>query len=63
MRVNVKGISCSGKTTFSRVLAERMGVAYLELDAINHGPNWTEASDDELSPASGSSWPAPRTAG
>lgn len=48
MRVNVKGISCSGKTTFSRELAERMGVAYLELDAINHGPNWTEASDEEL---------------
>jgi adenylate kinase family enzyme len=48
VRVNVKGISCSGKTTFSRELAERMGVAYLELDAINHGPNWTEASGEEL---------------
>ena len=48
MRVNVKGISCSGKTTFSRELAERMGVAYLELDALNHGPNWTEASGEEL---------------
>jgi adenylate kinase family enzyme len=48
VRVNVKGISCSGKTTFSRELAERLGVPYLELDAINHGPNWTEASGEEL---------------
>ena len=48
MRVNVKGISCSGKTTFSRELAERLSVPYLELDAINHGPNWTEASAEEL---------------
>ena len=48
MRVNVKGISGSGKTTFSRELAERLGVPYLELDAIHHGPNWTEANADEL---------------
>ncbi len=48
VRVNVKGISGSGKSTFSRELAERLGVPYLELDAIHHGPNWTEASADEL---------------
>jgi adenylate kinase family enzyme len=48
MRVNVKGISGSGKSTFSRELAERLDVPYLEIDAVNHGPNWTEASADEL---------------
>jgi hypothetical protein len=48
VRVNVKGISGSGKSTFSRELAERLGVPYLELDAIHHGPNWTEASAEEL---------------
>jgi adenylate kinase family enzyme len=48
VRVNVKGISGSGKTTFSRELAERLGVPYLELDAIHHGPNWTEATAVEL---------------
>ena len=49
MRVNVKGISGSGKSTFSRMLAERLGVPYLELDAVNHvGPNWTEATPQEL---------------
>src|SRR5438270_140671 len=48
MRVNVKGISGSGKSTFSQQLAERLGVPYLEIDAIHHGPNWTEASAEEL---------------
>jgi len=48
VRVNVKGISGSGKSTFSRELADRLGVPYLEIDAIHHGPNWTEASAEEL---------------
>jgi len=52
MRVNVKGISGSGKTTFARKLAERLGVPYLELDAVHHiGPNWTEATAEELQAA------------
>jgi adenylate kinase family enzyme len=49
MRVNVKGISGSGKTTFAQELAERLGVPFLELDAVHHiGPNWTEATAEEL---------------
>jgi hypothetical protein len=47
-RVSVAGISGSGKTTFARALAERMGVPYVELDALHHGPNWTEVSRNEL---------------
>ena len=48
VRVNIKGISGSGKTTFGRELAERLGVPYLELDSLNHRANWTEASAEEL---------------
>ncbi len=47
-RVTVAGISGSGKSTFARGLAERLGVPYLELDELHHGPNWTEATADEL---------------
>ncbi len=48
MRVNVKGISGSGKTTFARELARRLDVPYAELDALHHGPDWSEASAAEL---------------
>jgi adenylate kinase family enzyme len=47
-RVAVVGISGSGKTTTARRLAERLDVPFIELDALNHGPNWSEVSDDEL---------------
>lgn len=47
-RVNVKGISCSGKSTLARALAERLQLPYLELDAVHHGPNWTAATAEEL---------------
>jgi adenylate kinase family enzyme len=47
-RINVKGTSGSGKSTFARELAERLDLPYVELDALHHGPNWTEASAEEL---------------
>jgi adenylate kinase family enzyme len=47
-RVNVRGTSGSGKTTTSRLLAARLGVPFIELDALHHGPNWTEATGEEL---------------
>ena len=40
--------SSCGKTTFGRRLAERLGVPFVELDALHHGPNWTEATAEEL---------------
>jgi adenylate kinase family enzyme len=42
------GSSCAGKTTVGGVLAERLRVPHVELDALHHGPNWREATAEEL---------------
>jgi adenylate kinase family enzyme len=47
-RVNVKGSSGCGKSTFSQELARRLGVPWIELDALHHGPNWSEPPDEEF---------------
>jgi adenylate kinase family enzyme len=44
----IASASGNGKTTLGRALAARLGVAFVELDALVHGPNWTETPDDEL---------------
>ena len=40
--------SGNGKTTFGRELARRLDVPFVELDAIAHKPNWTEATAEEM---------------
>jgi adenylate kinase family enzyme len=47
-RVRVLGSSGAGKTTLGRALAERLGVAHLELDSVYHLPGWQPATDDQV---------------
>jgi adenylate kinase family enzyme len=47
-RIAVRGGAGSGKSTFAREVARRLAVPYVELDALHHGPNWREASAEEL---------------
>ena len=44
MRVNVVGLSGSGKSTIARRLGEALKIEYVEMDRLFHGPNWTEPS-------------------
>jgi adenylate kinase family enzyme len=48
MRVSVIGCSGSGKTTFGKTLAARLGVEFVELDSIFHQPGWTELPEAEF---------------
>jgi adenylate kinase family enzyme len=44
----VKGTSGAGKSTFAAELARRLRLAYVELDALYHGPNWSEPTPGEF---------------
>jgi adenylate kinase family enzyme len=47
-RYNVRGISGSGKSTTSRAIAQRLGLPYIELDNLFHGPNWSAPTHEEF---------------
>ena len=44
----IASASGNGKTTLGKEVAARLGVRFVELDALVHGPGWTETPDDEL---------------
>jgi adenylate kinase family enzyme len=44
----VIGPTGSGKTSFARTLAEKLGVPHIELDALFWKPGWVESSAEEL---------------
>lgn len=48
MRISIVGNSGSGKTTLARRVAERTGIAHVELDAFHHLPDWQFAERDDV---------------
>ncbi len=47
-RINVVGTSGSGKSSFSKSLAEKLGYPYIQLDQLFWLPNWQESADEEF---------------
>src|SRR5262245_19355102 len=47
-RIVVRGTTGAGKSTFAAELARRLGLAYVELDALHHGPNWSGPTAEEF---------------
>lgn len=47
-RIVVKGASGTGKTTLAAQLAEALEAPHVELDALFHGPGWSEPPVDEF---------------
>lgn len=47
-RISVVGTSGAGKTTMAKRAARKLGVPFLELDSLRHGPNWKETPDLEF---------------
>ena len=47
-RINVVGVSGSGKSTFSKNLAAILDAPYVEMDRLFWGPNWYQPDDEEF---------------
>ncbi len=47
-RINVMGTTGSGKTTTAKLLAERLDLRRIEIDALAWRPNWEMTPRDEL---------------
>jgi len=47
-KIVVIGTTSSGKSTLAEQLAQKIGADFIELDALNWGPNWTPAGDELL---------------
>lgn len=45
-RFAIRGTTGAGKSTFSAELVQRMGLPWIELDALHHGPAWTAPPDE-----------------
>lgn len=47
-RIIVVGNTASGKTTMATLLAQRLGLRHIELDALHWDANWTQAAPEIL---------------
>jgi adenylate kinase family enzyme len=47
-KIALMGISGGGKTTLGKRLAARLDVPFVELDALQHGPDWSQSTPEEL---------------
>ena len=47
-RIVIVGSSCAGKTTLGRELADWLGAAQIELDALHWLPDWQERDTEEF---------------
>jgi len=47
-KIVVIGTTGSGKSTLAERLANKLGLDFIELDALNWGPNWTPAGGEVL---------------
>lgn len=48
VRINVVGVSGSGKSTFGGRLSSLSGIPLIEMDALFWKPNWTQPTDEEF---------------
>jgi hypothetical protein len=58
-RIAIAGVSGSGKSTTAKYLSVRLGIPYVEIDSLFHGPNWEPRGDfvsDVETIISGDSW-------
>lgn len=42
MRISIRGVSCSGKTTLAKRISEELNIPHIELDELNWLPGWKE---------------------
>ena len=47
-KIQVIGAIGSGKSTTGRSIAQRLGLLFIDLDSIRHGPNWIDKPDEEF---------------